>query len=117
MIVAKRIGFDAAHYLPRYSGKCGQVHGHHWVVEIGIQGKADYWTGMVVDFGELKAFLMQIKEKLDHKLVNDILENPTAENICLYIRDKFWEQSWGLEELKLEWVKVWETEDSYVEWR
>ena len=51
-------GFDSAHFLKGYNGKCSNIHGHHWRVEI-VVGKIDLNTdeqtrGMVVDFSDLK---------------------------------------------------------------
>ncbi|KKN24485.1 hypothetical protein LCGC14_0894250 [marine sediment metagenome] len=124
MIVAKKIGFDAAHYLPDYKGKCNQMHGHHWVVEVAVDGKVDEHTGMVVDFTLLKEFLKTIEETFDHKVVNDVIKNPTAENICFFIMRKFSDQVGGYSvdnprkqewrEITPAWIKVWETEDSYA---
>ena len=113
--VSKKVSFDAAHYLPGYDGKCANLHGHHWVVELGVKGSLDEQTGMVVDFTVLKFFLSQIQANLDHHLLNDVLPNPTAENLVFYIKSKFYEQLWGLEGVKLDFIRVWETEDSMAE--
>ena len=119
MIVAKRISFDAAHFLPDYDGPCANMHGHRWTVEVGVEGPI-FPNGMVLDFVKLKAFLEVIKKAFDHQLINDILPNPTAENICVWVRIRFYE--WvsdydKKQELKLAFIKVWETDDSYVELR
>jgi len=116
MVAVKRIGFDAAHYLPGYEGKCSQVHGHHWVVELGVRGlvKDD---GMVVDFTLLGEFLKsRVHGRLDHTLLNDVIENPTAENICLWVKETYWIWFGGLD-VRLEFIRIWETENSYVEVR
>jgi len=115
LTVVKRISFDAAHYLPGYEGKCKNMHGHHWVVELGVNGQVNPETGMVVDFAELKKFLSMVRRQFDHHLVNDTIQNPTAENIALYIED-LWEH-YSLEGVELAFVRVWETEDSYAELR
>lgn len=31
--------FDSAHFLQGYNGKCANLHGHHWVIEVEISGK------------------------------------------------------------------------------
>ena len=117
MIVSKRVSFDAAHFLPNHPGKCRNVHGHHWVIELGVEGDINNKTGMVVDFSKLKHCLESITEDLDHTLLNEVLDNPTAENLCLYVRDrvgsigKFF--SVGLSTVKF--IRIWETEDSYAE--
>lgn len=113
MTVVKRISFDAAHFLPNYEGKCKNMHGHHWVVELGVKGPVDPETGMVIDFSILGGLLGTLKNKLDHTLLNDTIPNPTAENLCSYVKDF---EAGVLEEegFKLTFIKVWETEDSYA---
>jgi len=114
--VVKRVSFDAAHYLPNYPGKCSNIHGHHWVVEVGVSGEVGE-DGMVVDFSTLKGSLQPIIDNLDHHLVNSVIPNPTAENIAIYIRDWLTRWATGKEAFELEFVRVWETEDSYAEVR
>ena len=123
MSVCKRVTFDAAHYLPKYKGKCANMHGHHWTVELGVRGLIDKQTGMVVDFGWLKKALEDIVEPLDHACLNSMglpfSANPTAENIALYVVEKFigeWIQS-PVERVQCEFVRVWESPDSFVELR
>ncbi len=113
MTVAKRVSFDAAHFLPDYPGKCANMHGHHWIVELAIEGEVNKNTGMVIDFVLLKRFLNYIKEIFDHTLINDTISNPTAENICWYIGEKILDDDWGFNP-HYKWIKVWETEDSYA---
>ena len=115
MTVVKRIEFDAAHYLPGYKGKCANLHGHHWAIELGVKGKVDSETGMVIDFIKLKDFLKIIEDRFDHSLVNDVISNPTAENIALYV-EKEWERA-SIGGVKLDFIKVRETGDSYVIYR
>ena len=121
MIVTKRISFDAAHYLPGYEGKCAQMHGHGWVVELGVEGEVKA-SGVVIDFSLLNKFLTRVKVTFDQKCVNDTIENPTAENICLWIKGKLlqWREDGhinflNLNRLGLAFVRVWETPDSYAE--
>ena len=114
-LVCKRVSFSAAHRLPNYIGKCANWHGHNWVIDLGITGEIDSETGMVTDFGILKEALQPILDNLDHKCVNNIIPNPTAENIALYIKD-WLGNSWSTKDgPKLAFVRVWETDDSYAE--
>ena len=111
--VVKRVSFDAAHFLPNYPGKCANLHGHHWIVEFGVSGDIGE-DGMVIDFTELKNFLKAVTDEFDHQLINNVISNPTAENIGIYIRDKFNCWTWS-KKIKLGFIRVWETEDSYAE--
>lgn len=114
MIVAKKVSFDAAHWLPNHSGKCKNLHGHHWEVELAVEGPVLSETGMVIDFGDLKKFLNYIVKTLDHSFLNDTLPNPTAENICHWILEKLLEDDWGFDPGMWSWIKVWESQDSYA---
>jgi len=113
ILVSKKISFDAAHLLPDYKGKCSRLHGHHWVVEVGVSGEIGE-DGMVVDFVVLKQALQPIIDNFDHHYLNNIIPNPTAENIAAYILT--WLCTYQESTLPtVEFVRVWETEDSMVE--
>jgi 6-pyruvoyltetrahydropterin/6-carboxytetrahydropterin synthase len=89
MKVARRFKFDAAHYLPNYAGKCKNLHGHTWHLEVTLQGNV-LNTGFVYDFSELKNVVeKEILNLLDHKCLNDVAlpfsVNPTCENIILWM--------------------------------
>jgi queuosine biosynthesis protein QueD len=76
--------FNAAHFLKNYKGNCSQMHGHTWKICVWIKGdeKQKDADGLLWDFNNLK----NIIEKLDHKLLNDVLENnPTVENIMSFV--------------------------------
>jgi len=65
--------FDSAHFLAGYSGKCANLHGHHWVVEAETGSEAllaeGEKRGMVMDFGDLKAVLRALADSYDHALI------------------------------------------------
>jgi len=116
MVVSKKFSFDAAHFLPNYEGKCRNLHGHHWVVEVACSGEVNVDVGMVVDFKDLKGFCEEIEEKFDHTSLNRFFGIPTAENIARDIFKDF--HAWCRTiDLNAEYVRVWESEDSMVEVR
>ena len=117
--VSKKISFDAAHFLPDYDGKCKNLHGHHWSVELAVKGNIDLKTGMVLDFSILKDFLNIIKDIYDHKLLNDIIKNPTAEYVICDVFERWirWIKGQRFPDINLAWIRVWETEDSCAEYR
>ena len=111
MKVIKKFTFDAAHHLPNYNGKCKQLHGHTYHLEVIVEGTVNPDTGMIVDFSLLKHIVIsKALDYLDHKLLNDVIPNPTAENTAVWIHDKISKHIGGVITLRL-----WETPDSYVE--
>ena len=65
--------FDSAHFLAGYEGKCANIHGHRWRIEIEVQAEelvaSGQLDGMVVDFGDLKKDLKAAADHLDHALI------------------------------------------------
>ncbi|SFC13669.1 6-carboxytetrahydropterin synthase QueD [Clostridium uliginosum] len=65
--------FDSAHFLAKYEGKCGNIHGHRWKVEIEVQSetlvKGGQLDGMVIDFGDLKRDVKDMVDYYDHALI------------------------------------------------
>ncbi len=78
--------FAAAHRLPRYEGPCFRMHGHNYKFFVAVEGEVDPQTGMIADFGEIKRIVGErILDRVDHRDLNAVLDNPTAENIARWI--------------------------------
>jgi len=107
MVIGVSETFDAAHYLPGHN-KCGRVHGHTYKVEVEIEGELK--DGMIIDFEDLKNILWDVVGKYDHNLINELIENPTCENLCLAIYRELQEKG-----LKVVRVRVWENPDKWAE--
>ena len=107
--------FDAAHKLIGYEGKCAELHGHTWKVEVFVVGEKLNGVGILVDFNLLEENLSEIIGRLDHKLLNDLKEvgNPTCENLSKYIFENLKDIP---KHVKLEKVRVWEGEKSWCEY-
>ncbi len=100
--------FSAAHHLPKYEGPCHHLHGHTWKTVFIIEGPVGP-DGMVCDFKVVKKLL---DDNLpDHQLLNDFLENPTAENLTHYLFDKI-APVLAEQHLTLKTVEVWESENA-----
>ncbi len=105
--------FAAAHRLPRYDGPCFRVHGHNYRMFVAVEGEVDPHAGMVADFGKVKELVQEhVLARVDHRNLNDILENPTAENIARWIWETLALHLPGLAE-----VKLYEIPDSCVTYR
>jgi 6-pyruvoyltetrahydropterin/6-carboxytetrahydropterin synthase len=112
--VCRIFGFDAAHHLPNYEGACSAHHGHHFQLEIEIEGFPEQKTGMIVDFKILNSLVKEvIIDKLDHTDINNLINNPTAENILYWIYSTLTLSSkFGL---TLNRLRLYETENSFAE--
>lgn len=85
MRVSVKFVVAAAHFLPNYEGKCKNLHGHNYMIRLHCEGVPDPKTGMVIDFHEVEAAFKPVFEAVDHKLLNDILPNPTAELFAMWV--------------------------------
>jgi len=108
--IGRFFSFAAAHHLPYYDGKCQNLHGHEWRLEVVVRKRVDKKTGMVMDFSDLKKVVNSaIIDVFDHGYLNDYIDNPTAENILIYC----WEKLMLEAHLKgIEKILVWESPDS-----
>jgi len=94
--------FSAAHHLPRYEGNCRRPHGHNYRLLVCVEGEVDPHTGMVMDFEEVRRRVWaQALDRCDHHDLNEFLENPTAENIVVWIWERLRPTLPGLRELVL----------------
>ncbi len=88
MFVTKEFTFDSAHFLTNYYGKCERVHGHTFRLQVTVEGKVQS-NGLVIDFVVLKRIVKKhVLDKLDHHLLNDVVENPSAERVIVWIWDR-----------------------------
>lgn len=114
--------FDAAHRIDGYDGKCAHLHGHTYKVRIAatshVLNPSAYLKSadMVCDFRELKwASKDGTKGGLDHTFLNETLPVvTTAERIAEYIHQETKKRIPDHIELV---VTVWETPNSWVEYR
>lgn len=90
--LVRAFSFEAAHRLIQAppGHKCRRLHGHSFHVELVCEGEVDPQTGWLVDFADIKRAFEPASGALDHQYLNDVegLENPTAENIAMWIWDR-----------------------------
>jgi 6-pyruvoyltetrahydropterin/6-carboxytetrahydropterin synthase len=115
MKISQAFRFEAAHRLPNVpkAHRCYQMHGHSYRVELVLSGSVDERSGFVVDFFEVEEIFGPLLNRLDHHCLNDVegLENPTAENIAIWIWDRTKPRL-----TQLSSVRVHETMDCCVEY-
>lgn len=133
MKVSKSFSFDASHQLVGHAGKCANLHGHTYKLEVCISGQIiqelESSQGMVYDFGDLKKIVNEhVLDKFDHATllqgnepIASLLETKrvilgfrsTAENMALFFAQQISIQlPAGIE---LEYVRLWETGSSFAE--
>jgi 6-pyruvoyltetrahydropterin/6-carboxytetrahydropterin synthase len=128
VLVGRRESFNAAHQLSdpglseeenrRLFGKCANLHGHNYVLEVVVAGDVDAVSGYVLDLKLLADVIgRQIIQDVDHRNLNTDVPwlkgcVPTAENLAL----TFWERLQPeLPEGSLWSVRVWETDKNWAE--
>lgn len=108
--VTKSFRFEAAHQLPWHPGKCRQVHGHSYRLEVTVEGVLDD-NGVVIDFDELDAVVTrEVVERYDHSFLNELIDNPTAELIAADALKRL--EAAGLIVRR---IAIWETPDAMAE--
>jgi 6-pyruvoyltetrahydropterin/6-carboxytetrahydropterin synthase len=111
MMITKTFRFESAHKLNNYHGKCANLHGHSYALHVSVKGAVDS-NGFVMDFCKLKDIVnKKVVSKLDHTFLNEIVRQPTAENLAKWA----WNQL--KDSLNLHEIKLWETETSYVSYK
>lgn len=110
MVVIGRIfRLDAAHHLPCVEPEhpCSKMHGHTYEIQVLVDGPV-LENGMVMDYHDMDRVIKPVIRMLDHTVLNDIIENPTAENICRWLFNQL------MNELPLAGIQVNETQNSFA---
>jgi 6-pyruvoyltetrahydropterin/6-carboxytetrahydropterin synthase len=111
--IQAEFSFPAAHQLPRYQGKCKNLHGPNYKLSVTLRGEPDAYTGIFVDLGDVEnAVREQILARCDHSNLNDFIENPTAENVAAWCWGRLAGKLPGLHE-----VRIWEIPGFSVAYR
>lgn len=130
-----KVEFDSAHRILGYPGKCNNLHGHRYCLEVTVvSDKLDH-LGMVVDFGFLKTTIKNwIDEHFDHtvilwqedKALGESIANitkqkiyympynPTAENMALYLKNNIFSKILSSKDFKVSCIKLQETSNCYA---
>ena len=112
--------FAAGHALRGYKGKCENVHGHNYKVQVTVAGEQLNPTGLFMDFVELRAAIKAAVERLDHRFLNDLPPfdqlNPSAENLAKYFWEKIEPQAQA-QGVRVEAVTIWETDITSATYR
>jgi 6-pyruvoyltetrahydropterin/6-carboxytetrahydropterin synthase len=127
--IYKEAHFDASHRLLHYRGKCANLHGHRWKVEVWIEGAVDDTSLILMDYNAIK----DIVDHFDHQIIlnrdDPMVEcisqfqevittpgDPTSELLAMLIRDMIqgYCQEQGTQ-VVVSRVRVWESPTCYAE--
>ncbi len=130
--IYKQVHFDASHRLLHYQGKCANLHGHRWLVEVWIEGPVDPESGILVDFNEITSII----EQFDHQIILNEKDpmvapiskfqtvvttngDPTSELLARTIRDLIRVECEGCSggRARVARIRVWESDTCYAELR
>jgi len=109
--------FSAAHLLAQIGGKCEELHGHNFRVEVTLAAPDLNKSGLLIDFRVVKKWLNEILDQMDHKHLNELPcfagINPSAENIAKYIYNQMKPKA-KESQVRIARIKVWESENAAV---
>jgi len=128
VLVGRRESFNAAHQLcdpglsddenRRLFGKCANLHGHNYILEVVVAGEIDQATGYILDLKALSDLIARrIVRDVDHRNLNTDVpwlkgRVPTTENLA----QAFWERLRPeLPDGLLRSLRVWETDKNWAE--
>ena len=133
MKIAKDFRWEMAHRLQCHKGKCFNLHGHSYKMQVEFEGNVNNNTGMVLDYFDVKDIVAPLVDELDHTVViweRDLLLiekiselnsahvivpfETTAENLVGYFLEKISQAKLPKEIVKIK-VRVCETENTYAE--
>jgi len=133
MKISKDFRWEMGHRLQCHKGKCFNLHGHSYKLQIEFEGKVDKNSGMVLDYFDVKDIVAPIVDKLDHTVIvwekdSELIEmlkklnsahvimpfETTAENLVGYFLSEISDTNLpsGISKIK---VRVCETENTYAE--
>jgi len=105
--------FASAHQLRGYKGKCENLHGHNWKVQVSVMAEKLNEIDIAIDFHDLKKIVNEVIAPLDHSLLNDIFpfteKNPSSENMAKWIYDSL-KKRINDGNLRVAVVTVWESD-------
>ena len=130
--ISKQYSFDAAHQLWRNDwdegmnldifGKCARPHGHTYTLDVTVEGKVDFETGMILNYFDLDKVVKPLVDgEFDHRDLNKVFKGilTTAENMVAEIAeqiDLILESQYPASEFVLVMVSLSETPKTTAVW-
>jgi len=108
--------FSAAHAL-KIGGKCEDLHGHNFRVDVTVEGRELSPEGLLVDFRDLKKWTAEALDELDHTFLNELPafsgDCATSERVARYLFERIAARMRG-HAARLAEVTVWESDSARV---
>jgi len=106
--LTEKFTFEAAHRIRNKRKEYGEIHGHTHKVYVTVSGEPDPEVGWLIDQQEFRGIASRVVKRLDHRYLNEILDQTTAESIALYLFKEI-EKNLSFNHLTLDSVKVCKT--------
>ena len=106
--LTEKFTFEAAHRIRNKRKEYGEIHGHTHKVYVTVSGEPDPEVGWLIDQQEFRGIVSRVVKRLDHRYLNEILDQTTAESIALYLFKEI-EKNLSFNHLTLDSVKVCKT--------
>ena len=115
--ITRKLVFDSAHFITDHEGKCKNLHGGRYDIEISIKDRIDPMTGFVIDYSLIKNITKNLViNKFDHKTLNFTCPELSWRSSTEFLAIVIWEIL--IEYLpNLKKIKIYETETSYCEFK
>lgn len=96
-----------------FGGKCEELHGHNWKIEVYVTGNKLGEDGLLIDFALMKKETEKALSELDHKFLNELepfkTVNPSSENIARHIYESLGKKL-DNENVRVSKVTAWESD-------
>jgi len=111
--VVKELVFDSAHFITDHPGKCSNLHGGRYAMQVKVKDRIDPATGFVLDYGYLKKVVKHlVTDRLDHQNLNfvssELAWRSSTELLSIFIWEQLIDYLPGLKE-----IQIHETDHSY----
>jgi len=105
MTIFHAFSFESARRLPHLpeSHPCSRLHGNTFLLRVAVTGPVSESEGWVMDFAAVAAAVEPVLAEVDHCYLNEVagLENPTTENIAVWLWRRISTQLQGLSEIEI----------------
>jgi 6-pyruvoyltetrahydropterin/6-carboxytetrahydropterin synthase len=119
-VVSVQAHYDSAHYLRNYKGKCENLHGHRYVVEVALMADELNEAGLAYDFVDVKKHTRELADWLDHQNINDLPPfdeiEPSAENQARFFFDELKKRLPDPMAEALLYTRIWETPTQFAQY-